>query len=248
MLATLELPSLMLGKHLTICEDSHTASVFTHLLHLPTEVFWAILRNACHTLSLPKNPGELLDVHPWPRWDATGTGNSHSVVPDLFIRFADFDLIIEAKRGDDGMQDPDQWQRELIAYGNEYGEKDRSVRMIALGGILGTEDETITHQWTAQGDSGTSRELVCPVHMCRWRSLLHQCQQVRRELERLEYPTSQTAAARRVLLDLIDLFAWHGYSTGSWFRDLEFARYRLPSSVDAHLRLFHDRSRQLSAA
>lgn len=236
----------MLGKHLTVCEDSHTASVFTHLLHLPLESFWAILRRACYTERLPRDPGELLSVDPWPRWDATGIPGKTAIIPDLFLRFADFDLIIEAKRGDDGMQDPQQWRRELIAYTNEHGDDDKPVKMVALGGIHGKQDEEVTHRTTDQADSGRLKEWSCPVYMCRWRSLLDQCQRMRRELERLDYPTSQSAAALRVLVDLIDLFVWHGFSTGLWFADVEFAHYRLASSIEAHLRLFATRSRQLN--
>jgi hypothetical protein len=54
----------MLGKHLNHCEDSLTAAVFTHLLHLPTEVFWKILRNACYTRKLPEFPGEPWNIEP----------------------------------------------------------------------------------------------------------------------------------------------------------------------------------------
>src|SRR5579871_5883899 len=98
----------MLGKHINHCEDSLTAAVFTHLLHLPVELFWQVLRNACCTDQLPKHIGEPSIVAPWPNWKATGTKNSIRVVPDLFMRFPTLDLIIEAKRADDGMQKPEQ--------------------------------------------------------------------------------------------------------------------------------------------
>ena len=236
----------MLGRHLKLCEDSHTASVFTHLLHLPAESFWAILRRACFTEQLPRNPGELLSVHPWPRWGAGDIPGKTTIIPDLFIRFTDFDLIIEAKRGDRDQQDPEQWRREFIAYLNDYCEEEKPVKMIALGGLLGTEDRSVTRRSVDPTDAKRQNERSCPVHMCRWQTLLQQCQRMRHEWQRLEYPTSQTAAAVRLLTDLIDLFACHGYSTGRWFADLEFARYRLVPSVDAHLRVFAARSRKLN--
>ena len=236
----------MLGKHLNLCEDSHTAAVFTHLLHLPAESFWAILRRACFTGRLPRDPGELLGVQPWPRWDATGIPDKTTVIPDLFVRFANFDLIIEAKRGDHDQQRPEQWRQEFVAYLNEYGEEAKPVKMIALGGLLGTEDQLVTRRGIDPAGAERPDEPSCTVHMCRWQSLLQQCQGMRRELAGLEYPPSQTAAAVRVLADLIDLFAWHGYSTGMWFADVEFAGYRLAPSVDAHLRLFAARSLQPS--
>ena len=237
----------MLGRHLTLCEDSHTASVFTHLLHLPLESFWTILRRACYTERLPRDPGELLDVAPWPRWDAAGIPGKTTVVPDLFLRFAAFDLIIEAKRGDEGMQDPNQWQRELIAYTNEHGDDGKPVKMIALGGIHGKQDAEVTYQTADPEEPARKKQWACPVYMCQWRGILDQCRRMRHELDRLDYPTSQSSAASRVLADLIDLFAWHGYSTGAWFADVETARYRLAPSVHAHLRLFADRSHQLTS-
>jgi hypothetical protein len=121
-------------------EDSLTAAVFSHLLHLPSEVFWDILRRSCGSRDLPGNPGGPLQVDPWPKWSAKGTTNQRSVSPDFFIRFAEFDLIVEAKRGDHGTQSPDQWKRELTAYANEYGEEEQAVRMLAIGGIHGEAD------------------------------------------------------------------------------------------------------------
>ena len=46
----------MLGKHLNHCEDSLTAAVFSHLLHLPCEEWWPILRKSCFTKTLPEHP------------------------------------------------------------------------------------------------------------------------------------------------------------------------------------------------
>src|SRR5712671_1413367 len=95
------------------CEDSLTAAVFSHLLHLPSEVFWQILRNACHTTALPQYAGEPRSVEFWPKWNADGTHNSSYVEPDVFIRFASFDLIIEAKREDEYQQHRGQWENEV---------------------------------------------------------------------------------------------------------------------------------------
>jgi hypothetical protein len=229
----------MLGRHINCCEDSQTAAIFTHLLHLPTEVFWKILRNACD--GLPEYPGELLNVEPWPNWDAAGTRNTHRVVPDLFMRFAVFDLIIEAKRWDDGRQYFGQWESELISYTNEYGQEKREVRFIALGGLHSDHDE-LRYLWPSAPPSErvSAKEdthlFVCPVHMCRWQSLLHQCKRMEQELQRIEYQTSQSCAHHRILLDLIDLFSWHGFQTGVWFADVaaDPKRPRLGPFVASH--------------
>ena len=229
----------MLGKHLTTCENSLTAAVFGHLLHLPIELFWQVLRNACYTDRLPPCPGEPTLVTPWPSWDATGTRNSTRVEPDLFLRFPNLDLIVEAKRRDERQQNPEQWRDQLIAYANEYaGEGTRpEVRLIALGGLWGHADEEIKVEVSPA--AATAVEIRCPVHMCRWGRLLEECRRLERELGRAGYATAQTHAHRRILADLIGLFAVHGFQTGTWFA--EVVRRPLPrpgAALDTHHQAF----------
>lgn len=218
----------MLGKHINICEDSLTAAVFTHLLYLPSELFWQILRNACFTDDLPEIAGEPLSIDPWPNWDSKGTDNNNRVIPDLFIRFRSFHLIIEAKRWDSGMQYSNQWKKEVTAYYNEYGNAKVPVKMIALGGIWGMKDEEVC-----------LNEICCPVHMCKWERVLGECQRMKKELEGLEYKSSHTLACIRILTHLVELFACHGFSTGQWFDDFNFEKLRLSSSTISCLNLFH---------
>ncbi len=219
----------MLGKFINHCEDSLTASVFTHLLHLPSEVFWKILSNACYyTDCLPKHAGEPLSVEPFPNWNPKGTVNTNRVIPDLFIRFANFDLIVEAKRRDADMQDPDQWEKEVTAYANEFGEEKIPVRMIALGGVGNRKkDEEVPF---------INRS--CTVHMCKWEHLLAECKRMKKEMEGIQYKSSQTYACARTITHLIDLFAWHGFSTGQWFSDFNFEKHRLSPLIISCLGLF----------
>jgi hypothetical protein len=238
--------TVMLGQHLNPCEDSLTAAIFSHLLHLPVELFWKIFRSACYGKELPEQAGELEAFNAFPKWDPSGTSNKTYVEPDLFFRFREFDLIIEAKRRDEGMQDRSQWLRELIAYTNEYGDEKREVKMVALGGIYGTQTEQVSHCWTSVEAEMEMHHFVCPVIMCRWRGLLHQCKRMGDELNRLEYRASQTLAHIRILGDLIGLFGWHGYSTGKWFSDFDFARHRLSPSTETAHQLLQRRSLQLA--
>jgi hypothetical protein len=218
------------------CEDSLTASVFTHLLYLPSEVFWQILWQACHTASLPRLAGELnREVEFWPKWKADDTRNSRYVEPDLFLRFPNFDLIIEAKRHDDFQQDRGQWKNEVIAYHNEYGTENVPVRLIAMGGIWDTKDEVVT-----------LKDIICPVHMCRWSRLLDECQRMYRELGRITYPSSAINANRRILADLINLFERHGFQTGTWFADLVPKLTPLTMSLSNHHRVFQRTHSQFS--
>lgn len=216
----------MLGKFISPCEDSRTESVFGHLLHLPTEVFWQILRKACYTNALPLYPGELRTEPVFrPSWSADGTINTDRVIPDLFLRFNNLDLIIEAKREDNRAQNRDQWENEVTAYVNEYGAQSIPVRLIALGGIWEPVDDLMTVKAPNSDRSdfrpaGGQSEIRCPVHMCRWSGLLDQCQRMHQDLGRLKYKSSQVLAHQRILSDLINLFACYGFQTGKWFSDL----------------------------
>jgi len=239
----------MLGKFINHCEDSLTAAIFTHLLHLPTEVFWQILASACYTEHLPKFTGEIEICELWPKWNAMGTGNSHYVEPDVFIRFRDFDLIIEAKRWDADMQYTDQWRRELVSYLNVYGEDRKPVRIVAIG-TGSIRDEQLFHPTQpAVAVTSTLSEhpdvIICPVHMCKWAGLLHGCKRYHHDLDRQHYPSSQTHATKRLLGDLIELFRWHGFATGRWFTDFDFYKNRLSPSTQLHQSLLQSRSQQL---
>jgi|688.fasta_scaffold195737_3 hypothetical protein len=236
----------MLGKFINHCEDSLTAAVFTHLLHLPSEVFWRILRQACYSPDLPQAAGEPLKLEWWPKWDPKGTGNNTYIEPDVFIRFREFDLIIEAKRWDDKQQSKRQWQDQLIAYRNEYGEECCPVRMIAIGGLYQDHDELLNVKAKKTRASAETPALMCTVHMCRWRELLAQCKRVRRELKRLEQPDSLALASSRILDDVIGLFGCHGYSTGRWFADFHFDRHQLSPTTLSHHRLFRGRTLALT--
>ena len=80
-------------------EDVKTSSIIGNLLHLPTSIFWQILLNASDENDAEGNmlptlsAGEdILDFEFWPYWTL-----EDKVEPDVFIRFANFDLIIELK-------------------------------------------------------------------------------------------------------------------------------------------------------
>lgn len=126
-------------------EDTITSTIIGTLLHLPDQLLWKMLCKACYPNNdLPRNPGALIEYEFWPKWDATGTDNSDHVEPDVFLRFSEVHLIFEAKRFDEGGQYTDQWERELISYGNKYDSSKVPVILIAIGGNgSNTENETL---------------------------------------------------------------------------------------------------------
>ena len=103
------------------CEDSLTSSVFERLALLSDENLWWVLRNACDKQALaakplPDNVGKLEKIEFWPSWKPAPQleRNNLRVEPDVFLRFKDLDIIVEAKRYDfTQSQKIEQWQNEL---------------------------------------------------------------------------------------------------------------------------------------
>jgi hypothetical protein len=222
----------MIGKFLRICEDSCSAAVVGHLLHLPVEMFWSILSQASFSNSLPEDSGQMLDpVQYWPSWDATGTRNSSRVAPDIFLRFADFDLIIEAKRWDENMQSPQQWKDQLTAYHNEFDDENKKVILIALGGIHSHADESIE----IGGNDLQAKK--CPVIKCTWARILGECKKASADLRRNRHQSSQSLAHLRILADVEDLLGWHGFLAARWFEDFPFTLNRLSPHPENHSRI-----------
>ena len=136
------------------CEDSLTSSVFERLALLSDENLWWVLRNACDKQALaakplPDNVGKLEKFEFWPSWkpDPQLERNSSRVEPDVFLRFKDLDIIVEAKRHDFTQpQKIEQWQNELGAWCQEF-KGARPVLLLAIGGntTVGTCEVELEH-------------------------------------------------------------------------------------------------------
>lgn len=123
------------------CEDSLTSSVFERLALLSDEHLWWVLRNACDKQALaakplPEDVGKLEKIEFWPSWnpDLQLERNNQRVEPDVFLRFEELDIIVEAKRHDFAqLQNEEQWQNEFGAWFQEF-QTDRPVLLLAIGG------------------------------------------------------------------------------------------------------------------
>ena len=137
-------------------EDSLTSSVFERLLLLSDENLWWVLRNACDkqaAATLPDNVGKLEKFEFWPSWDPDPQldRNYLRVEPDVFLRFEDLDIIVEAKRSDfeqlqNNEEHPEQWENELGAWYQKFKD-DRPVVLLAIGGNtnVGTCEVELKH-------------------------------------------------------------------------------------------------------
>lgn len=150
-------------------EDPKTSVVFENLMLLPDIVFWDILRASASSNrdALPEDAGLMADDFSfWPKWNPNSkydTGNSNYVEPDVFFRFANIDVIIEAKYSDNRGQYREEWEREFKAYLNEYESDKKKVVLLAVGGNPTFEQEP---------DLSVGR-YKCPVVKYSWVNLLN---------------------------------------------------------------------------
>lgn len=192
-----------------VCEDSLTSTVFDLLKYLPTEIFWNILKKSLYHQKLPYNSGEFYEFSYWTKWNADETYNSRYIEPDLFIRFQEFDLIIEAKRYNENQQSSMQILNEIQSYFNEFDENNKDLYFIQLGGLydfIDIEDTTINNK----------KVVICKTD---WTKLLDQIVFEYNKINTLDY--LQTNSYKRIFEDLIKGFEMHSFFKKLWLDNIE---------------------------
>lgn len=198
-------------------EDVKTASIIGVLKNLPAPLFWELLKKSCaDNGTLPENSGEIISYDFWPRWTY-----KTSVEPDVFIRFEEFDLIIEAKREDKDGQDHGQWEREIIAYFSTYydfNKPDRKVVLIALGGSPNMVHENINTYITIEEETAKSVNIRIDVNIykCNWYTLLRNTSHLQEQMQHQRYWDSNRNAVIRLLEDAIIAFNYQGLYDIDW--------------------------------
>ena len=168
-------------------EDAKTSSIIGSLLHLPTDLFWNIMREAAehtdgfsHQLPIAGETGEIIDVEFWPYWTL-----EDKVEPDVFVRFEKFDLIIELKVHDYNQQTSWQWKREFAAYRKHFPNIEKPVFLIAI--------------------SGKTDERMANVFQCSWQSVLEATLDVQYSYTSSE-PYNNVC---RIFDDILKAFSFH---------------------------------------
>jgi hypothetical protein len=191
-------------------EDIITSSIFDTLFLLPDDIIWEILRESCYfNDSLPNNVGNLLreEINFWPSWNSEGTENASWILPDLFIRFENLDIIIEAKR-ECNSQEVKQWKNEIISYNNEYGIGSKNLILIAIDGITCKDKEEISFE---------NNHKKVPVFKTRWQKILDIIVD-----KRDKYTKNNTCLQQKYILDnIIKYFECFGIFTIVWLSDLQ---------------------------
>lgn len=178
-------------------EDFKTYATIGVLQYLPAQFFWKLLRNAViDNGGLPEDAGEITQIDFWPKWykiqNIKVVSNSTYIEPDVFIRFENFDCIVEVKKTDSSGQHADQWESQTQAYRNEFPEG-RELIYIALGGNPKLD--------------ASSHEKFSHVYKSTWQRLLREIDKALQERESLAYRTEITNQEIRILKSAIDAFA-----------------------------------------
>ena len=174
-------------------EDFKTYQTIGLMQYLPANLFWAFIRECIiHNDDLPKLSGEILQTDFWVKWyNIDGTNAERYVEPDVFIRFENFDCIIEVKKTEESGQHQDQWNDQITAYRNTYPEGKRLI-YVALGGNRDYERN--------QGDRCTE------VYKASWHQLLHTVHKALDERKALLYVSTSVSQEIRILQSVIDSF------------------------------------------
>jgi hypothetical protein len=154
-------------------EDSLTSMVFERLRYLPIEIFWEVISSTVRPKDiLPLSPGNFDADRSvfWPRWESVGLSaeKQRNVIPDVLLCFDKIDLIIEAKRSDGGGQGSEQLAQEWVGYFKSgEGEPEKSVCLLAIGGLPDTEEEKwlISTRLDIQRQVGQSDSRMFPVQL-----------------------------------------------------------------------------------
>lgn len=193
----------------TTCEDSLTSGTLDYLKYLPINLFWRILRKSMYHNKLPKYSGELIQMEYWPKWSSKDTSNSHFIEPDVFLRFEEFDILIEAKRQNRIGQTSKQLENEVQGYLNEYGKEQKTLYFVKLGGLNTTDDEIYKNP----------NIIICKTD---WSKLLNEICTLKNELERSNGYLANHYI--RLLDDCIKGFSIHQYYAFEWLVNLKKRR------------------------
>ncbi|WP_304016511.1 hypothetical protein [Nonlabens dokdonensis] len=186
-------------------EDALTSTIFERLMYLPKELMHHIIYTALVDTIKGLELHQIESITFWPTWSADGIKDKSRVEPDVFIRTANQDIIIEAKRYDKNQQSYTQWSNEIHAYYNEYAEDEKPLVFIALGGLHKKETEIVS-----------ARGQQYDVYKCTWKAILNTIQNLIHEMETVSVYTNNNVAILNILNDMILSFELFGFSTSLW--------------------------------
>ncbi len=199
-----------LNNKLNSKEDELTSTIIGLLKYLPAEVFWSIIKKSCfQNTNIPETSGILESITFWAKWNAENTTNSRYVEPDVFLRFKEFDVIIEVKPYDNQGQYREQWENQIQAYKNEY-QSEKELYFIALGGNGSKVNNKLP--------CSDGRDII--INKCDWLSILIEVSTILKQLKQIDVILPNKESIIRILEDVIKGFSLFGYYNIKWFNKL----------------------------
>ena len=202
-------------------EDTLTSSVFGNMLFLPTKYFLEILSKASYDRFSYSYFGDLQNYDFWPHWNSKNTSNEKYVEPDLFLRFENVDMIIEAKRYDDFQQNKEQWKKEVTSYYNEYKDDKKELIFLAVGGININNSEKIL-----------VNDKEIKVIKVRWKKILYELIKIQKDIEMIKPYSENINSIQRIINVIIQGFELHGFLTIKWFKDFNVHFYISDNTIN----------------
>ena len=198
-----------------------TAVVFGRLAYLPVPIWWRLLKKAAVPSStLPEEAGDLEDIQFWPSWYLSEEAAEHfdqrSVEPDVYLRFSELTVLVEAKRYDSAeMQCSKQLAAEYAAWAaSDENDCDAPCIVLAIGGLKRFDAQKRLYEETQQHLGRLNSVLRSPsLAAIEWSGILT-------ELIRLqESCTLMERCSRNIVADLIAALDLHSIHRRFWLID-----------------------------
>jgi hypothetical protein len=186
-------------------EDALTSAIFERFMYLPQELLQHIFTTALFDTIDDLDLHKLESITFWPNWDPEYTTNKTRVEPDVFIRTATQDILIEAKRYDAKQQSKRQWKNEIQAYYNEYAEDNKALVFVALGGLHTKKTEDVIVKGIKHN-----------IYKCTWGAILKEIQDIIHNMELAAGYTYNNIAISNILKDMVLCFELFGFSSALW--------------------------------
>lgn len=157
--------------------------------------------------NLPNFSGEIDSITFWDKWNSEGTNNKNFIEPDLFIRFKEFDLILEAKRYNENQQSFQQNNDQIISYYNSFEDEQKKLYYIQVGGLKDKND--LEHD----------KAIILKTD---WSKILDAVDNEYNQIKSLNL--MHLKSSTRVLEDLIKLFELHQFYKKIWLKDFNISQ------------------------
>lgn len=205
-------------------EDFLTAAFFGRLVYLPDRIAWDLLRRALVGAEFPDPPGRLLEAAFWPGCNVRALEvDRFRVEPDVWLRFENLHLLVEAKRRDGvDMQTPKQlaWNWWAIQQREDF-DSELPMFLLAVGGI-----ETVSNAECEKWQAGGNQALELIPKKLPVRELRLAISSWRRLLEATTFFADQASdegGVSRVLNDMKAALRLHGFVLTRWLADVDGA-------------------------